>query len=72
MVLEMYLNNKLVDSTPLSLSKINNVEERKLYIQGAVNHLLERWDGLIEDQHLKHDFFTRTTWFAGCQDVLRS
>lgn len=56
MVLEMYIDGKLADSAPLSLSKITNGEEKELYIRGAVNHLLEKWDDLIEDQNFDPKF----------------
>ncbi len=58
-ILEMYINGKLVDSTVLSIRQIYDPAERELYIQGAVNHLLEEWNDLIEDQNLKPQFFIK-------------
>lgn len=59
MTLEMYINGKWVDSTPLSLCKIGDPEERQLYIQGAANDLMEKWEDLLEDQELEVAFFIR-------------
>lgn len=44
MLLLLYVNNTLVDSTPLSLHHLNNEAERQAYIRGAINHLLELWE----------------------------
>lgn len=70
MVLEMYLNNKLVDSLPLSLAKISNDNERMLYIQGAINHLLEIWEDSIKEQQSQPNFYIRTTSFDNDNDSL--
>mgnify|MGYP003576111225 FL=1 len=61
MKLEMYLNNKLIDSLTLSLHKINDAQEKEAYIQGAIKHMLEIWEDLIKDQDVKPAFFIRTT-----------
>lgn len=72
MVLEMYIDNKLVDSLPLSAHKIIDSTERELYIQGAINHLKEIWDDLVEDQELKSHFYIKPTFFDYRQDFLFS
>jgi hypothetical protein len=55
----MYIDGKLVDSTPLNLHQIHDSSERDLYIQGAINFLLENWDEPIDDQKLEPQFFIR-------------
>lgn len=60
MLLQMFIDGKLVDSSLLSLHKMNNNRERDDYIQGAVNELLENWSDLIEDQNLKPEFFIKS------------
>jgi hypothetical protein len=57
MVLQMYIDGKLVDSIALNLGYIHNAEERQLYVQGAINDLLERWDALLEEQELQPEFY---------------
>ena len=72
MVLEMYLNNKLVDSLPLSTHKIIDAIERELYIQGAIHHLTERWHDLLVDQDLEPTFYIKPAFFNGRNDFLFS
>lgn len=55
----MYIGDELVDSTMLSINKINDMREREWYIQGAVNELLEKWHDEIEDQGWKPQFFIK-------------
>jgi hypothetical protein len=55
----MYIGDKLVDSSALSLSKITDRNEREWYIQGAINELSEKWHDLIEDQNLQAAFFIK-------------
>lgn len=57
MLLQMFIDGKLVDSSLLSIHMMNNYKERDDYIQGSVNELLERWSDLIEDQNLVPEFF---------------
>ena len=57
MVLQMFIDDTLVDSSTLSLQKISDTEERKFYIQGAVNDLLERWSDIIEEENLTPEFY---------------
>jgi hypothetical protein len=57
MVLQMYIDGKLVDSIALNLGYIHNAKERQLYVQGAINDLMERWSDLIEDQKLQPEFY---------------
>ncbi|HVF81297.1 MAG TPA: hypothetical protein VM884_05165 [Flavisolibacter sp.] len=59
MILQMYIGDKLVDSSVLSLTKISDVQEREWYIQGAINQLLEHWSDLIKDQDPKVEFFIK-------------
>ena len=57
MVPQMYFDGKLVDSIALNFGYINNAEERQLYVQGAINDLLERWDALLEEQESQPEFY---------------
>lgn len=57
MVLRMFIEGKLVDSSVLSLHKISDERERDWYIQGAVKDLLEKWEDLVQDQNLNVQFF---------------
>lgn len=59
MVLQMFLDGKLVESVLLSVHKINNYFERDAYIQGAVNALLEKWDDLLEDHDMEPQFYIK-------------
>jgi hypothetical protein len=59
MVLQMFIDGKLVDTLPLSVHKINDYKEQDAYIQGAVNALLEKWNDLLEDQGLEPQFFIK-------------
>lgn len=59
MVLEMYINGKLIDSALLSVHQFDGSPERDLYIQGGVNELLERWDKLIQLHDAEPQFFIR-------------
>jgi hypothetical protein len=59
MTLGMYIDGKLVDCSVLSIHKITNLQERELYIQGAVNALHEKWSDLLEDENRKLQFFIR-------------
>ena len=56
MLLQMFIDGKLVDSSLLSIQMMNNYKERDDYIQGSVNESLERWNDLIEDQNLRPEF----------------
>jgi hypothetical protein len=53
----MYIGDRLVDSSVLSLTNLNDSQQREWYIQGAINELLEKWDHLIKDQNLEVEFF---------------
>lgn len=59
MVLVMYLNEKVVDTSLLTIHKIGDKTEREHYIQGAVNALLEKWDDLIVEQDMKPRFYIK-------------
>ena len=59
MVLQMYISEKLVESLVLSRTEIADLKERELYVQGAINELLEKWGDIINDQHLKAAFFIK-------------
>jgi hypothetical protein len=62
----MYIDGKLLDTSFLSIQKITNLEERNLYIQGAVNDLLEKWSDLLEDQNLQPQFFVKAdSYYSG-------
>ena len=59
MILQLYFGDELVDSTVLSLTKINVIKERELYIKGAINAMREKWSDLIEDQKLAPAFYIK-------------
>jgi hypothetical protein len=59
MVLQMYIGDKLVDSAALSVAKINDVQEREWYIQGAINDMREKWSDVIGDRHQEVQFFIK-------------
>lgn len=59
MLLQIFIEGKLVDTVLLSVHKISDYKERKAYIQGAVNELLEKWEDLLDDQGLEPQFFIR-------------
>lgn len=60
MILQMYLDGKLVDASVLNIHRLGDERERELYIQGAVNELLEKWEDLIEDQNLEPRFYIKS------------
>ena len=45
--LEMYLNDKLIDSVPLNYSGLQSPEEKGWYHQGMINNLCERHEALL-------------------------
>lgn len=48
MWLQMYLGDKLIDHSQLSLEKIQQAGEREAYIQGAIQDMLERWSDELD------------------------
>lgn len=59
----MYIADKLVESCPLSIYKINNFKEREWYIQGAINELMEKWEDVLHDAEVKPEFYLREQMF---------
>ena len=57
MLLQMFIEGKLIESVPLSVHKISDYKEREAYLQGAVNELLEKWSNLLEDPNLEPQFY---------------
>lgn len=49
MQLLLYLKDKLVDTEPLHLTHLTDHKERDVYIQGAMNLLLEKWRHVLEE-----------------------
>lgn len=62
MLLEMYIDGKLVDSCLLSVHKIHDSQQREAYIQGATKALMEKWEKSIEDQKIKPELFVKGTF----------
>ena len=60
MILQMYLDGKLVDASTLAIRRLGDERERELYIQGAVNELLEKWGDLIQDQNVAPQFYIKS------------
>lgn len=56
MFLLLYINDKLIDAEPLNLAYLNNDGERQTYIRGAMNHLLEKWSDVLEEQAVEPRF----------------
>lgn len=63
MVLQMYLDGKLIDSSVLTKNKMADGQEWEWYVQGAVNELLERWDDRLQEQKLQPEFFIKVESF---------
>jgi hypothetical protein len=59
MVLQMYISEKMVESLVLTRTKMADMKEREWFVQGAINELLAKWGDVINDQHLKADFFIK-------------
>lgn len=57
MLLQMFVDGKLIDTALLSVHKIQDAKEQEYYIQGAVNDLLEKWEDWLKDQNAKPQFF---------------
>jgi hypothetical protein len=57
MVLQMFIDGKLIENVPLSVHKIRDYKERDAYIQGAMNELLEKWSDLLEAKNLEPQFY---------------
>lgn len=56
MHLLLYLNDKLVDTEPLNLTRLTDHKERDAYIQGAMNLLLEKWSNVLEEPDVEPRF----------------
>ena len=53
----MYIDDKLVDQSILNSSAMQDIALREGYVQGAINHMLEKWDDLIKEYGLKPQFY---------------
>jgi len=59
MILLMYLNDRLIDQSALSILKMRDIHEREWYIQGAIRELLEKWSELTDTQPKDPKFFIK-------------
>jgi hypothetical protein len=57
MVLQMFIGDKLVDSTVLSLTRMSENKDREYYLEEAMHELLEKWSDLINRQHSEVEFY---------------
>jgi hypothetical protein len=60
LVLQLYIDDKLVDQSILSSSAMKDEQTREVYVQGAMTLLLEPWEDLIKEYSLQSQFFIKT------------